>query len=302
MLGTLFVLLGTTRIAVAAPPPPQPFSLSWQAPAGCPETREVEEEITSALSHLRGRGAVDVVASVSQRESDAGFWLRVKVTHAGQDGERVLPIDDCRDAARASALLVALSVENLPQQVLVEAKIEKKIEAPKPEPFPFSAALGPQLAMGIAPELSAGAGLSLSYSRSFWRLSLRGAAFAPSHHTITGSQLGGSFDLRTAGAFACAGYPGRPFTFYGCLGGRYDYLKGTGTGSSRNATATTQIGSVAAGITLEWGLTRRFLLRSELEAGYPLGDARFVITNQNQAVHEVDGLRGQAALELAVAF
>ena len=58
----------------------------------------------------------------------------------------------------------------------------------------------------------------------------------------------------------------------------------------------------AAGATFEWSLTRRFRLRGELEAGYPLGDARFVITNQAEPVHEVDSLRGQAGLELAVAF
>jgi hypothetical protein len=301
-LGMLLVPLSTAQAAAASTAPPQPFSLSWQAPEGCPESLPVEQEITSALAHLRGRGAVDVVASVTLRESEPGFWLRVKVVHAGQVGERVLPIDDCVDATRAAALLVALAVENVPQQVKVEEKVERKVEAPKPKPLPLSVGVGPQLAMGLAPELSAGIGVSLSYSRAFWRLSARGAAFAPSHHTIAGSPVGGSFELMTAGAFACAGYPGLPFTFYGCLGGRFDHLKGTGTGASRNSSATTQIGSVAAGVTLEWSLTRRFRLRSELEAGYPLGDARFVIANQAEPVHEVDSLRGEAGLELAVAF
>ena len=67
-------------------------------------------------------------------------------------------------------------------------------------------------------------------------------------------------------------------------------------------TVSTQLGSVAAGITLEWSLTRRFRLRSEIEAGYPLGHARFAITNDPVRVHEVDSLRGEAALEVAVVF
>jgi hypothetical protein len=162
--------------------------------------------------------------------------------------------------------------------------------------------MGPRLAMGIAPEVSAGIGLSVSYSQAFWRLSARGAGFAPSHHTIPGSDVGGSFQLFTAGGFACAGYPGSPVTFYGCLGGRFDQLKGTGTGASPNFSKSTQIGSVAAGVTLEWSLTKRFSLRTELEAGYPLGHARFVIQNESAPVHEVDRLRGEAALEVAVAF
>jgi hypothetical protein len=162
--------------------------------------------------------------------------------------------------------------------------------------------MGPHVAMGMAPEVSAGLGLSASFSHSFWRLSARGAGFAPSHHTIAGSQVGGSFQLFTAGGFGCAGYPGEPLTFYGCLGGRFDQLKGTGTGASTNTSASTQIGSLAAGVTLEWSLTRRFRLRTEIEAGYPLGEARFRIKNDPVLVHEVDSLRGEAALELAVVF
>jgi hypothetical protein len=156
--------------------------------------------------------------------------------------------------------------------------------------------------MGMAPEVSAGVGLSLAYSDAFWRLSLRGAGFAASHHTLAGTNVGGSFQLFTGGAFGCAGYPGAPLTFYGCLGGRFDQLKGTGTGADVNTSASTQIGSLAAGVTLEWSLTRRFRLRTELEAGYPLGQARFRIKNDPVLVHEVDSLRGEAALELAVAF
>ena len=156
--------------------------------------------------------------------------------------------------------------------------------------------------LGIAPEVAAGVGVSFAYSRSFWRVSLRGAGFAPSHHTVPSTQVGGSFTLFTGGLFGCAGYPGNPFTFYGCLGGRYDHLKGSSFGASTNSSETTQIGSIAAGITLEWSLTKHFLLRGELEAGYPFGDAKFVIQNVPTPVHEVDSLRGETALEMAVAF
>jgi hypothetical protein len=154
----------------------------------------------------------------------------------------------------------------------------------------------------MAPELAAGIGGSVAVSYSFWRLSLRGAGFLPSHHTVPGSQAGGSFSLLSGGAFACAGYPGEAITFYGCLGGRYDRLKGTGFGASNRRSASTQIGSAAAGVTLEWSVTRRFRLRSELEAGYPLGDARFKIENLATPVHEVDSLRGEAGLEAAIVF
>jgi hypothetical protein len=304
-LGTLCVLVATASTAAAAEA--QPFTLNWQAPEGCPSQAQVQEEITSALSHLPGHGAVDVLAEVTLRENEPGFQLRVRVSHEGQSGERVLPIDDCDDASRAAALLVALSV-GTPRPQEVVKKVEeppKKVEKPRPRPLPplyWSIGAGPHLAMGMAPEVSAGVGLSVAYSRSFWRLSARGAGYAASHHTLPGTDVGGSFSLMTAGGFACAGYPGAPFTFYGCIGGRFDHLKGTGTGIETTYSASTQIGSLAAGFTLEWSLTRRFRLRTEVEAGYPLGEGRFRIKHDPVLVHEVDSLRGEAALELAVAF
>jgi hypothetical protein len=96
----------------------------------------------------------------------------------------------------------------------------------------------------------------------------------------------------------------RTAPFYGCLGGRFDYLRATGFGANPNRSASTKIGSPAVGATLEWSVTHRFRLRTELEAGYPLGAARFVIGQgaERVAVHEVDSLRGEAALEIAVAF
>ena len=259
------------------------------------------------MSHLPGHGAVDVLAEVTLREGEPGFQLRVRVSHEGQSGERVLPIDDCDDASRAAALLVALSV-GTPRPPEVVKEIPKEVPKktpPRPRPLPplyWSVAAGPHLAMGMAPEVSAGVGLSVAYSRSFWRLSLRGAGYAPSHHTLPGTDVGGSFSLLTAGAFGCAGYPGAPFTFYGCIGGRFDHLKGTGTGAEVTYSVSTDIGSLAAGFTLEWSLTRRFRLRAEVETGYPLGEGRFRFKDDPLVVHEVDSLRGEAALELAVAF
>jgi hypothetical protein len=295
-LGTLWVLLGTAGASAAD----QRFSLTWQAPEGCPSQAQVEEEIASALSHLRGKGPVEVTAQVALREGEPGFKLRVKVTHAGQGGERVLPIDDCDDASRAAALLVALSVENPPPPPPPPPPLPPP---PPPKPAPtVILGVGPHVMLGIAPDVSAGVGASVAISYSFWRLSLRGAGFLPKHHTVAGSPVGGAFQLYTAGAFACAGDPGSSLTFYGCLGGRFDHLKGTGFGTGADSSAATQIGSMAAGLTLEWSVTRRFRLRSELEAGYPLGDATFKIQNLETPVHEVDSLRGEAALELAFVF
>lgn len=290
------VLLAAARSAAAEAPP---FSLSWQGPPGCPGRAKVEGEIAGALAELQQRGALEIDARVTPRENEAGFVLRVRVSHEGQRGERVVPLDDCNDASRVAALLVALSIGN-PAPPPLAARSPPP--PPVPTPLRWSASLGPHLAIGMAPDVSVGLGVSLAFSHSFWRLSARGAGFAASHHTVAGANVGGSFQSYTAGALACAGYPGAPLTFYGCLGGRVDRLTGTGTGADVNRTATTYIGSLSAGVTLEWSLTRRFRLRTEIEAGYPLADARFRMKNDPVVVHEVDNLRGEAGLELAVVF
>jgi len=132
----------------------------------------------------------------------------------------------------------------------------------------------------------------VAYSEKFWRLSARGAAFAPSHHTIPGTQVGGTFQLATGGAFACAGYPGS-LTFYGCLGGRFDNLVGRGTGTDANRSASVQIGSLAAGVTLGVGAHASLSPAHGARAGYPLGPAHFGSKTSPSLVHEVDRLRAK---------
>jgi hypothetical protein len=306
MLGALAAMVGAAEAAAAEPG--QAVTLTWRAPGRCPAREDVEAEIRSALAHLQGHGTVEVAAEVTERPAGAGFALRVRVLHDGQTGERLLPLENCDDASRAAALLVVLSVGN-PQPPPLPAPPPPPPPRPAALPSPttrerlapWTVGLGPRLAWGVAPELSAGLGLSFSYGQAFWRFSARAAAFAPSSHDLPGKQLGGSFRLLTGGLFACAGHPGR-VTLYGCVGGRVDRLSAEGTGGSASFEQSATLGALAAGLTLEWTLTRRFRLRTELEAGYPLADARFVIRNEPTPVHEVKDLRAEAGLELAAAF
>jgi hypothetical protein len=288
----LALALGRNALAQAAG-----FELTWRAPPGCPARAEVERELESALSRLRWRGPLHVAGEVQALE-EARFRLRVRVLHAGQIGERALPLADCSGAARAAALLAALSIES-PSEQAAAPQGETRMTKLTPS---FTAGIGPHLVLGIAPELSAGAGVSVTYSAHFWRIAWRGAAFAPSRHALPESQAGGSFQLLTAGLFGCAGRGTAPLALYGCLGGRYDRLRGTGFGADATASAATLIGSAAVGVTAEWVLSRRFRLRGDFEAAYALGRARFVIENLSPAVHEVEGLRSELGLELAVTF
>ncbi len=289
-VGPLSVLFGTAASAGAA----QPFSLQWRAPEGCPNADEVETEIASALAHLKGRGPLAVVTEVTLG-ADAPFWLRVRVTHQGQVAERLLSLANCAETSRAAALLVALSVETRSEPIAA------LLPPPSAKALAWSFGAGPHLVLGAAPEASAGLGVSAAVGSGVWRVSLRGAAFLPTHHTVPGSEAGGSFTLLSGGAFGCLGYPGGPLAVYGCLGGRLDHLSGTGFGASEAATLSTNIGALAASSTLEWPLTRFVRLRAEFEAGYALGQARFVIQNLG-TVHEVNRLRGEAGLELVFTF
>jgi hypothetical protein len=87
------------------------FSLSWQAPAECPDEAYVRGEVEQLLA-----GGVPPSAQVDARarieRADEKEW-RVRLTTTRNDitGERVVQSASCRSLADATALIVALTVD-----------------------------------------------------------------------------------------------------------------------------------------------------------------------------------------------
>jgi hypothetical protein len=133
---------------------PLAFSLTWDAPPGCPDSdylrAQVETLLTGAPPSLV---AVAARAKVSQRAD--GIWtVKLTTDRDGAVGERSLEADACRSLADATALVVALTID--PAHVAI-AGLERSdsppdASAPVPQaPLPPTSALPPLPAPPPAP-------------------------------------------------------------------------------------------------------------------------------------------------------
>src|SRR5262245_48356488 len=104
---------GTTATALAQPPS---FSLTWQAPAECPDQTYVRGEVEQLLAGGEPRPVhVDARARIERaNERDWRVWLTT--TRDGITGERTVESDSCRSLADATALIVALAIDPDMQQ------------------------------------------------------------------------------------------------------------------------------------------------------------------------------------------
>ena len=86
-------------------------SLSWTAPAGCPESGAVRKRIAAWLGKPDADGAPDapVRASGVVTRSRSGYKLTLTVTEDGVSGTRRLTGKDCQQLSETAAFLIAVS-------------------------------------------------------------------------------------------------------------------------------------------------------------------------------------------------
>jgi hypothetical protein len=91
------------------------FSLSWQAPAECPD----ESHVRRAVEQLLGEGPpppANVSARAVVEHTATGHWnVRLTTVRDGVTGERVVESESCQSLADATALILALAID--PQRV-----------------------------------------------------------------------------------------------------------------------------------------------------------------------------------------
>jgi hypothetical protein len=98
---------------------PASFTLSWEAPAECPD----EGRVRSAVERLLGEGQpppAHVSARARVEHTASGHWnVRLTTVRDGATGERVVESDSCQSLADATALIVALTID--PERVAAHA-------------------------------------------------------------------------------------------------------------------------------------------------------------------------------------
>jgi len=95
------------------------FSLSWQAPAECPD----EARVRRAVEQLLGEGPpppANVSARAVVEHTASGHWnVRLTTVRDGMTGERVVESESCQSLADATALILALTID--PSRVAARA-------------------------------------------------------------------------------------------------------------------------------------------------------------------------------------
>jgi hypothetical protein len=140
LLGTVASL--KTGSADAAP---IAFSLTWEAPAPCPDSDYLRAQIETLLAGAPPSVVpVTARAEISQRAD--GMWtVKLTTERGGTVGERSLTADACRSLADATALVIALTIDPAhvagagaePPSPPPEASL------PTPQPMPSPPALLP---------------------------------------------------------------------------------------------------------------------------------------------------------------
>ncbi|HVR63379.1 MAG TPA: hypothetical protein VMU50_15870, partial [Polyangia bacterium] len=116
LLGAVAAVMAAGGAAAGADPDrdvaPE-LSLTWQAPAGCPDGGDVEAQFARLLGGAgRAPAAKHLTATATVQPAAAGRWtLRLETALDGVPGQRALEGDSCWTVASAAALILALTID-----------------------------------------------------------------------------------------------------------------------------------------------------------------------------------------------
>lgn len=188
------------------------WSLVWDAPPNCPSEAAVQAEIRSLLAGST-RNDVSLAVNGDALQVNEGFEVALRFTSKEGPASRVLTGRDCKEVAKAAALVIALAVDpgvkiNPNRQSALETagepateqpappppapaasskKFEEAAEPPppapsKPLPISFEGFIGGAAELGTVPALALGARLGASFGVGPWRATLAGDFFPARIH------------------------------------------------------------------------------------------------------------------------
>lgn len=175
--------MAVALVASPARAEPQPYELSYAAPAGCPTEREVVAEVRANVHDAASGDGARIALTIVQNGTELTGEL-VALDRSGKEGRRTIHGPTCSEVSQALAFLAALAIE-LGGRVEPDPAAEPAAasppapppRAPKPAPastqvspppprstWRFSGVLGAGLRGGLAPSVrpSAEVGLELA--------------------------------------------------------------------------------------------------------------------------------------------
>jgi hypothetical protein len=208
-----------------------------------------------------------------------GKWQVLLTTELGEErGERKLTAATCADAARAAALVLALTIdpaagEHRPQPAPpppAPARTPPKPREPR-EGSAWSVAVEVLAATGALPGAAGGLGVTLAGEYRGFAGVLGATLWPTSSQAVTRAMnAGGEFSMLGAFLGACrAGSPWTAFHLRGCVIFDVQRLRAEGYGVTYPAAATRH--ELAPGAMLDWGLALAGPLRLRVPASVSVG-------------------------------
>lgn len=310
-----------------------PITLTWSAPAGCPD----QTALRSRIEQLRGEHGTAPHATPLEVRAfvtllpDATFRAQLDLVQGGSERSRVLEAPTCTDVTEASAAVIALAIapdaENasgalampplepavassatLPPAAAATPAADRGVTRRR-APSHNAAALGIDASAGPAMDFGATASVALG-AALLGRLrvgrlvsfGLRGSFF-PSHASTVPLEPSQGVDIWLAAVapLACVSPVELPFELDGCAEFEAGYLHASGFGPPLRY----QEGAswLAPGAGLSAAVPKRGRVRSRLSGDllFPMNHTEFVLTNVGVA-HQLPVVAPRVGLYLELAF
>ena len=298
--------------------------LAWNAPPECPTRDEVLAEVDRVLAGSR-EARVPAAANVDVATTVNGRWSAVlRINSRDGQGERRFEADTCMEIASATALILAVTVENgAPPPAPAIAHEEEAAAVSERRAMPEAArsiapARASQVVAAVAGLVDDGTmpgapatgmeialGGSLAFSKGHLR-ALAGLAFYPTEATAAGSAgESAKVSLMAVSARACALIPWGRFEWGPCLGGEIASMNASGAGPAQTfqpASAHRVWGAATGGVHAAWNYSRLVAVFARAEGVFSLARTRFVLTPDNSVVHEPARVAGRAAVGIELRF
>ena len=283
--------------AIAQGDPSEKLSVTWDAPAGCPDVRRVRAAIAATLgASTPERNLSPLAASGTVTEGEGRFRLLIQLRSTGASETKSLEAATCETLADAFALVVAFTFDPSAGH-----RPPPTVDAPEPaKPTPIAGAheppapvegagarlmAGPLIALGAGalpfPAYGVGARVAVE-TGARWELA---GTFWPEQPASVPAPASGTVGadvwLATVQPSACLSFARGAAA--ACAGGELGAMQARSTGVPLAGSGTSWWLALTAGVSLRAAITRGFSLRLRLDAGVPYFRPRFLLEDVGTA-------------------
>jgi hypothetical protein len=206
------------------------FTLSWDAPAGCPSEASVRDEVARWLdSSARADDEPTIVASAEVTRTAAGYELELRVATPSGSARKRMASRRCETFAEVIALELSLAAS--PPGTPAEESADGGREPPSGSGLVFGARALVGGGSGPTPGFAPTLGIAATLRCSPLRFEL-GASYGPAIRAryAMPDEVGADFELFAGSGRACYALANAPAELPLCLGGEFGVLRASAFG------------------------------------------------------------------------